>query len=129
MNFFFIEDGLKNAYPFETEAHCSENASQKRCNKCSLAFILHTQNKKNIASFLRKKIISWKGICLWLGVFWYFLSSILLGRRSPAPWFWWKAAMRFWVVVSSDLQSNSGFPGSMSPRAGKKGTQMLCSLL
>lgn len=48
---------------------------------------------------------------------------------SPALWYSWKVVMQCRIVASSDLQSHSGFPGSVSPRAGGEGAQMLCSLL
>lgn len=40
---------------------------------------------------------------------------------SPALWYSWKVVMQCRIVASSDLQSHSGFPGSVSPRAGGRG--------
>lgn len=49
---------------------------------------------------------------------------------SPALWYSWKVAMQCQIVALSDLQSHSGFPGSLSLSAGwGGGAQMLCSLL
>lgn len=48
---------------------------------------------------------------------------------SLVLWYSWKVVMQCQIVASSDLQSHGGFPGSVSPRAGGEGAQMLRSLL